>query len=204
MKNNQKFFLLLLSILVCILLFSLIQIYAKYITSASGNTNISIARWNISVNNKSIKNNYDISADIQPIFEGNENIAPNIIAPTATGYFDLVFDFSNVDVSFQYEINVSSAEESSVSDLVSTGYSIIDSEEIPIDWEKIQFETFNQNITDKILLNDKPEKRTLRIYIAWNDEEETSTMSNEQDTLSTKQDIPALLKVNISFKQIAE
>ena len=170
----------------------------------SGKTGITIARWNISVNNKSIKNNSDISAAIEPKFDGSTHISPDIIAPTAEGYFDLVFDFSDVDVSFKYEINVSADETSSVTDLVATGYSVVDSDQIPDDWKKITFDAFNQPITDTVLLTDNLDKRTIRVYILWNDDENTAPMTNEQDTESTKQDNPALLDVNISFTQIAE
>ena len=204
MKNNKKFLLLLIGIFICLLLFSIVQIYAKYLTSATGKTNITIARWNISVDNKSIKNNSDISAAIEPKFDGSTHISPDIIAPTAEGYFDLVFDFSDVDVSFKYEINVSADENSSVTDLVATGYSVVDSEQIPDDWEKITFDTFNHPITDTVLLDDNLDKRTIRVYILWNDDETTAQMTNDQDTDSTKQDSPALLYVNIAFTQIAE
>lgn len=204
MKNNKKFILLLISILICLIIFSIVQIYAKYLTSAKGKTDLTIARWNISVNNKSIKNNSDISSAIEPIFKGNSNIAPGIIAPTAEGYFDLVFDFSDVDVSFKYEINVKADETSSVTDLVATGYSVIDSEDIPVNWEKHTFDTFNEPITDNVLLGSNLTKRTIRIYVLWNDDETTSQMTNDQDTESTKQDAPALLDVNISFTQIAD
>lgn len=197
MKNSKKFLILLIGVFICLLLFSVVRIYAKYLTSTSGQTGITIAKWNISVNNKSIKNNSDISADIVPVFTGNEHMSPDIIAPTAEGYFDLNFDFSDVDVSFNYEINVSSDPASSVSDLVATGYSIDDG-------EIISFDNFNQTISDNILLNSNISQRKIRVYILWNDDETTSNMTNEDDTLSTKQDNPALLNVNISFTQIAE
>ena len=197
MKNSKKFLILLIGVFICLLLFSVVRIYAKYLTSTSGQTGITIAKWNISVNNKSIKNNSDISADIVPVFTGNEHMSPDIIAPTAEGYFDLNFDFSDVDVSFNYEINVSSDPASSVSDLVATGYSIDDG-------EIISFDNFNQTISDNILLNSTISQRKIRVYILWNDDETTSNMTNEDDTLSTKQDNPALLNVNISFTQIAE
>ena len=61
MKNRKKLLFLLIGILICILLFFIVQIYAKYLTSASGNTNIGIAKWDIVVNDLSIKNNTDIS-----------------------------------------------------------------------------------------------------------------------------------------------
>ena len=60
MKNQKKLLLLLISFLICILVFFVIQIYAKYITTATGDASIKIANWNISINNLSIKNNTDI------------------------------------------------------------------------------------------------------------------------------------------------
>ena len=52
-KNKIKFFIALISLVYCI---SLIQdTYAKYISSASGNATMSIARWNILVNDTDIK-----------------------------------------------------------------------------------------------------------------------------------------------------
>ena len=197
MKNKKKFMLLLIGIFICLLLFSIIQIYAKYLTSSTGKTNLTIAKWNIIVNKKSIKNNSDISSEIVPVFEGNDNISAGIIAPTATGYFDLDFDFKDADVSFKYEINVSAAENSSVKDLVVTGYSVDDG-------ETISFETFDQPISDTILLNSDIKQRKIRVYIIWNDDAETETMSNEDDTASAISDTPALLSVNISFTQVAE
>lgn len=197
MKNRKKFMLLIIGIFILLLLFSVVQIYAKYLTSSTGKTNLKIAKWNISVNKKSIKNNSDISSSIIPVFEGNDNISAGIIAPTATGYFDLDFDFSDADVTFKYEINVSADVESSVQDLVSTGYSIDDG-------EIIKFNNFNETISDTILLNSNIKQRKIRVYILWNDDEETSSMTNEADTLSAKEDKPALLDVNISFTQVAE
>ena len=195
MKNQKKLLLLLISFLICILVFFVIQIYAKYLTTATGDASIKIANWNISINNLSIKNNTDISSAIVPVFPGNENIANNIIAPTAEGYFDLNFDFSGTDVSFKYEINTSVAENSSVKDLVTTGYSIDNG-------EKISFSNFNEPISETISLDSKITARKIRIYVLWNDDEATSSMTNEEDTLSTSSDIPALLHVDISFTQL--
>ena len=195
MKNQKKLLLLLISFLICILVFFVIQIYAKYITTATGDASIKIANWNISINNLSIKNNTDISSAIVPVFPGNENIATNIIAPTAEGYFDLNLDFSGTSVSFKYEINTSVAENSSVKDLVTTGYSIDNG-------EKISFSNFNEPISETISLGSKITARKIRIYVLWNDDETTSSMKNEEDTLSTSSDIPALLHVDISFTQL--
>ncbi len=195
MKNYKKFILLIISILILCLVFFLIQIFAKYLTSASGNTSMNVARWNILVNNTSIKNNTDISNTLVPVFPGNDNIASGIIAPTAEGYFDLNFDFKDADVSFEYEISTTVDANSSVKDLILTGYTIDDG-------EKIEFSN-NHSIKDTILLTDNVDTRKIRVFVTW-DDGQNSTMDNEADTLATTSNNPALLHVNISFTQIAE
>lgn len=195
MKNIKKVIILIICLSLCISLILLVQIYAKYLTSVAGSTDIPIAKWNILVNNQSIKDNPDISNTIQPVFPGNDNIAENIIAPTAEGYFDLNFDFTDTDVSFKYTISLSSNPESSVTDLVATGYSIDNG-------NKIEFDTYDEDITDTILLSNPIETRSIRIYVLWNDDSATASMNNIDDTLSTKSNKPVLFDVNISFEQI--
>lgn len=197
MKNRKKLFLLIILILICILIYSIIQVYARYLSSAHGSSELTIANWNILVNNTSIKTNTDISEVITPIFIENENIANGIIAPTSEGYFDLNLDFSQADVSFEYTINTSVNSDSSVQDLVSTGYSVDDG-------EKIQFDNFNEPITETILLKDNIKNRKIRIYILWNDDENTQTMDNKADTLSTLSNQSPKFDVSLSFKQIPE
>jgi len=197
MKNHKKFLLLLIVIFTCLLLFFIIQIYAKYLTSAEGTTSLTIANWNILVNDLSIKNNTDISNSIVPVFPGTDHISSNIIAPTAEGYFDLNLDFTNADVSFQYEINTSPDENSSVKDLVTTGYSIDEG-------EKITFENYNTPIKEIIELSSEVKTRKIRVYIMWDDSDESQTMTNADDTLSTTAENPALLHVNVAFTQITD
>lgn len=196
MKNYKKWILLIILILILTLVFFLVQIFAKYLTSASGDTSMNVARWNILVNDVSIKNNTDISNTLAPIFPGNENVAGNIIAPTAEGYFDLSFDFSDADVSFEYEISTTVDENSSVKDLITTGYSVDDG-------EKITFDEVNSPIKDTILLTDNIKAQKIRIYVKW-DDGENATMDNAADTIATTSGNPALLHVNVSFTQIAD
>ena len=197
MKNHKKFLLLLIGICICILLFFIVQIYAKYITSTEGNTSLTIANWNILVNNMSIMGDSDISSSIVPVFPGTEHIASGIIAPTAEGYFDLNLDFTDVDVSFQYDISVSTDENSSVQDLVAIGYSLDDG-------EKIIFENYNDPISEIIELSSELDTRKVRVYIMWNDDETSQSMTNDADTLSTSSESQPLLHVNVSFTQITE
>ena len=199
----MKFYKKIILILVCFIILALLLlfmniIYAKYKTEVSGKASISISRWDIKVNDNSIKNNQDISSTITPVFPGNEYIASNIIAPTAEGYFDLFLDYTDTDVAFKYEINVSPNEESAVKDLVTTGYSVDDG-------EKIEFSDFNSPISETVNLSEENKTKKIRIYIVWNDDPDTSSMDNLSDTSSTlKADSSAILDVSVAFTQVAQ
>lgn len=193
------FFILILIIIITLLLIA--QTYAKYLTSTSGTASIPVAKWNIVLNNQSIKNNADITSSIIPVFPGNENIAQGIIAPTSTGYFDLSLDFSDVDVSCSYSISSTVDESSLIKDLVITGYSINDGSVVNLDY-------YNQEIENTILYTDTNRTQNIRVFIMWNDDAETSNMSNQEDTSASSSSADstnvALFKVSINFKQIAD
>ena len=199
----MKFYKKIILILVCFIILALLLllmniIYAKYKTEVAGKASISISRWDIKVNDNSIKNNQDISSTITPVFPGNEYVASNIIAPTAEGYFDLFLDYTATDVAFKYEINVTPNEESAVKDLVTTGYSVDDG-------EKIEFSEFNSPISETVNLSNENKTKKIRIYIIWNDNPDTSSMDNLSDTSSTlKSDSSAILDVSVAFTQVAQ
>lgn len=195
MKNYKKLFIFLIILCLAIAIISFVLIYAKYTTSATSQTNMPIARWDILVNNISIKNQSDISATLIPTFPGNENIAEGIIAPTAEGYFDLNFDYTAVDVAFNYTISLKPSAQSSVTDIVATGYSIDDG-------AKVDFNNFNENISDTITLDNPTRTRKIRVYVKWNDDSNTAAMDNAQDTASALSGNPALFDVDIIFNQV--
>jgi len=185
MKNSKKIFFIITCISVIFTIVSIVQTYAKYVTSVNGSASISIARWNIVVNNMSIKNNSDISSVISPIFPGNSNIAANVLAPNVEGYFDLAFDYSEVDVSFNYSISVSPNANSSVKDLIAIGYSI-DNGAIESFTDSNNTITNHIGYTEDILAGNT--SRTIRIYVKWNDDPSTSNMDNYADTYATLSD----------------
>lgn len=197
MSLYKKFVLFLAIISAVLCIFIVVDTYAKYMTSAKQVTNIPIAKWNIKVNNVSIKNNQNLASVISPVFPGTEHIASGIIAPTAEGYFDLDFDFTDADVSFSYDISVTPNANSSVTDLVVTGYSVDDA-------TPIYFSSGDAtNITDNIYYNSGVDTRKIRVFIKWIDDDTAATMDNSEDTAATL-NATALLDVKIVFTQIAD
>ncbi len=191
MKRDKKtgFLIALISFL---LLISTVQdTYSKYRSEASGETNISIARWNIIVNNQDIISNNQINNVLTPIFLNNSNVADGVIAPGAVGYFDLNIDATNVDVSFNYSLITSINAESAVSDLIVVGYTI----------DGGAMNNVGGMITDydeTILLDAQNKTRTIRLYIKWDD----SSSNNVDDTIAALSDGKAKMNVLINFSQV--
>lgn len=198
MKLFKKYILLLALVSGIVSVFVIINTFAKYVTSAKQITDIPIARWNIKVNDTSIKNGDTLTSVITPVFPGSEHIAEGIIAPTAEGYFDLNLDCTDADVSFSYNITIFPNENSSVSDIITTGYSIDDG-------DIISFDDTANTITDNIYYSSDITNRMIRVYIKWNDDSQTENMDNEADTNATLDTTNgALLNVNLVFTQIAD
>lgn len=191
-KKHFIFIMAFLSFILCI--FFIQESYAKYLTATSENATMNVARWRILVNNKDIREGSTTNAIITPVFEGNEHIANGIIAPTSEGYFDLVIDATEADVSFKYSINFSVNNNSSVTDLIATKYSINNGEFIYLDRD-------NQSISNQVLQVNNTSPINIRVYVLW-DDGENSTMDNVADTEATKNGKTAKMDVNLSFTQL--
>lgn len=199
MKYKKNYYSILYFIIAILLIFILsYTAYAKYISGIDSNAEISVAKWNITLNGKSITSGEDLSNVVTPIFEGNSNIAPNVIAPTAEGYFDLILDASNTDVSFMYTITTSPNEDSVVKDLVISGYSIDGGEKILLDGDDIKIE-------NSIMYDSEDKNVNIRVYLKWNDDPDSgAVMDNFEDAKATKQNGgKAKVNVNIRVVQIS-
>lgn len=193
LPKKFKFLFAFLSLFYCI---SLIQdTYGKYVSTANGNAALSVARWNILINDQDIKQNSNFTNTISPVFNGSENIANSIIAPTAEGYFDVIINGTNADVSFKTTINIEVSASSDVKDLIITKYTI--------DNRSTEY-TFNNNdytLESTTLYTDSNKITTYRFYVQWNDGS-GSTMSNSEDTLVANSG-QAKLDINVNFTQVA-
>ena len=190
---NRKFKIILAIIALVLCITQIQQTYAKYTESKEGDTDFSIAKWKILVNNNDITESSTMSSLINPVYIENENIKEGVIAPGSEGYFDLVINANQTEVSFEYKISISNSENSSVQDLIITGYTINSSALIPVD-------NVLNNISNKINYKDTNKINTLRVYFKWLDGEEES-MDNQADTDASLSNRSAKLKVNLSFIQ---
>ncbi|MEE3343055.1 MAG: hypothetical protein VZS44_03085 [Bacilli bacterium] len=201
MNKIRKFNLLHFAIFIVTITLAIIAIfnsYSKYISSISSNASIGIARWKIEVNNQDISQGSSLTNVITPVFNGDSNIASNVIAPTAEGYFDLDIDASNTDVSFRYEITTSPNAESSVSDLIISGYEIDGGQRQAVS------STSGFRIENTVAYDAQDKTFSMRVYLKWNDDSDNgAVMDNNADTtVTTTTSSVAKLNVNLRFIQL--
>ena len=186
---DKKYILLILSFISLYITVCLAsETYAKYVSSATSTTSTSIARWRILVNNEDLTAGATSTSVITPEFPGNNNISSGVLAPNAEGYFDLVLDASNVDVSFNYTVTIAPNEDSPVSELIATKYVINGGDEVDFE-EGINF------LTGTVPLTQQNRTTNIRVYIKWDDSLEL--MDNSEDTDTTVGDQAALLDVTV-------
>lgn len=193
--KNRKFRLFLACISLLLLIDMIQDSYAKYISSAEANGNFTIARWAFMVNNQDVLNNSNFSNTIVPVFDSNPNIAANVIAPTSTGYFDVTIDSSNVGVSYDEEITLTTGTNNTVSDIIFTGYKLNNNEIVNFT------NTTSPTLTTSHMLSETNKVNTYRFYIKWHDGE-NENMNNATDAEASKNG-NASIKINLRFIQKA-
>ena len=219
LKDYKTYIIILLLALVGIFSFLFYNTYAKYITSLDSDASANIASWKITINNQDVTSGNSFSNIITPVFEGNSNIASGVIAPTAEGYFDIVIDASNTDVSLKYTISVSDNQDSAVNDIIISGYSIDGGSRQSVQTTSTvtsptsevtsptSITSINDNfkIEGNILYNSQDKDISIRVYIKWNDDEnEGATMTNSDDTVATQnENNKAKINVNLNLIQIS-
>lgn len=192
--NNRIFRLIIAFGLLCLLVGMIQSTYAKYVSSADATGMLTIAEWTFKVNNIDVVSGSNFNNTLVPTYDTNQNIKEGVIAPTSTGYFDIVIDSSKVEVSYNQTITITAGDNNTVSDLKITGYKINDG-------DTVLFTGTNNSITTSHNLTDTNHINTYRVFIEWYDGDGES-MNNAADTSAASNGV-ASVKVNLNFTQKA-
>ncbi len=196
MTKKKKIILLFACLSLLLFIGSTAYTYAKYFSQTKRDIGTNIKKWNIKVNDKDIKNGTTLSEGITATFTGSNHIANNTMAPSSEGFFNISLDYSDVEVSFKYEISI---EENTTVPDISIYKLEVDGVEIQGTGLTISNEINIKNDTD----TDK--KKDIKVYIKWNDDESKgATMSNEEDTQVAINNEKIDFNVNLNFVQILE
>lgn len=195
-KKDLKFLIIFIIVVIICLIYLFQSSYAKYRKQINANINSSIASWNIKINDEYINNKSTLTNDIQTTFLGDNYTKEGVLAPGSEGYFDIIIDATNTDVSFNYTIHCIVSTASDITDLITTGYIINPSS---TNTTKITYDN-TTGISGSVTHNTSQE--TIRIYIKWN-EDATSTMDNTADTTTAiDTNSKALMTSTIAFNQL--
>lgn len=208
---GKRFRILLLFISLSLSLSLMSNTYSRYIASTTGDVEVAFAKWQILVNDTDITNNSSSSISLVPIIDENENVKSNTIAPSSKGYFDIIINPSNVDVSFNYSISLN-YENEDLPDLVITKYAMLDSKYQ--EGDQIQKLNLSESTIEGTLNYDNSinnfsfEPFTIRVYFEWY-EGDNETMDDTDDTeigiRAANDDVDDIaISTNISFSQVID
>ena len=190
-KRRDLTFIVFFVLVFCLSITYLFQTsYAKYRKQIAGELNADIASWIIKVNNEDITESRTLENEIIPIFDANQYVKANTIAPGSTGYFDIIIETVNVDVDYNVEI-VDSKEATDLQDLILKQYELNDSGTRVT----ITDHTFSQDF------NKNTERTKIRFYFEWDDNPATETMDNQDDTSYQLDNDTTKITLAIKFKQ---
>ena len=137
--------------------------------------------------------NSDITSTIElTIPETNYNIE-NYLVPGAIGYFDIIVDGSDISVPFKYTITSLLGTNNEISDLKIVGYSLDNNN------DNISYLTeINPNVEISVQPN---QSSTIRVYVQWNDDENSQNLNDEEDTLLAQDNAIGSVVVSLKFEQ---
>ena len=178
--------------------------YSRYIADANGDIKIGFAKWQIKVNNNDITDNSVSSINIIPVIKENINVAENTVAPSSSGYFDIVIDPTNVDVSFDYSISIELLNEN-MPDLIISEYAVLD--ETYKEGDKITYNPLTDGIISDSFTHSEDETYnpfTIRVCFEWyegNDElmDDNADTQIGIDAANNNSDLQ--IKATIHFEQ---
>ncbi len=194
--KDKKLFILVSVLLICCCLVVLYQdSYAKYKKKVDQNVGITLASWNIKLNNESVAGKETVTGNIIPTFLESEYTAENVIAPGSSGYFDINIDATDVDVSFSYTLSVEVNDNELYPDIIAYGYALNPTE------DSTASDFPQDGITGTVGHNTND--TSIRIYIKWDDSENAS-MDNIQDTALAIANEEVSMKATFHFTQIKD
>jgi hypothetical protein len=191
-KKSKMKKLIILTFFTILAFFLLISTYGVFESILLREVGFDIAAWEVEVNGSKVTNEEkDFTID-DIIWEKSDNVVNGKVAPGIEGYFDIVIDPKDTDVSIKYEIEYDSEHLKNIN----PAFKITRVEEIN---DNKLYLTSESTYAGIIKLNDiKLNKtHTIRTYIKWEDIEE----NNENNYILGSSNILFELPVDVNVIQ---
>lgn len=180
-------------IIICFFFLTFVIVNTTYGLFESNKVEIfksNIAKWNINVNDINVTESANFVID-KITLENNTSVKDGKMAPGTSGYFDILIDGTNTDVSFRYDISFD------FSDLAISNLKIISIEEVNFNkLVRTAINTYSNAVTLKDIKNGN--KNLIRVHVKW----ENNDDFNDEDSMIGLDDKYELnIPVNITFTQ---
>lgn len=191
-KILKKILVIVILFMILFVAYRLIDTYALFYSEGQGVVKQDNATWLIYVNEKDItsENSNKFTIDTFDI-EENSHVMPGKIAPNTTGYFYIVIDPKNTNVSVKYSIQLDKAS------IINDKINIISVEE---EGNNKLIRTDESTYTGVIPLSDIKNGVTnkVKVKINWENDEENNKMDT---TLGTLKNYTLNIPINVTATQ---
>ena len=186
-KTKLRIIQILCIISILITIFSIQRTYAKYFEQVDSTYQTGIKRWLINVNTYNIHEMSELNQVMQPILVDDENMNNNnTLVPGRKGYFEMLIDYSAVDLAFEYEFFIEQLNNEPLEDFEIYGYEVIDADDTSTVTETEEIKGVIDPTTEVDSNGDK--KRKIRVLFRWNDENADTTDSASEPGLNNLED----------------
>lgn len=197
----KKIWVLISIIMLIISAYIVVDTYAKYLTGATATTNKYAGAWVIEVNDTDISysdanTTFTIDALTYP---DSEYVVENKIAPSSSGYFEIIVDPTGSSVAVRVDVSLD-VDEMDISDAIGfTGACrVVNGQEVSGGLTLTGTNTYSAIISLSDVQNEIP--ATFRFYVGW-DEEETEEGDEADTQLGSIKDVSTSLPVTVVVTQ---
>ena len=172
---------------ILITIFSIQRTYAKYFEKVDTRYQTNIKRWLINVNTYNIHEMSELNQVMQPVIVDDENMNNNnTLVPGRKGYFEMLIDYSAVDLAFEYEFYIEQLNNNPLEDFEIYGYEVIDADGTSTVTETKEIKGVIDPTTEVDSNGDK--KREIRVLFRWNDENADTADSASAEGMNNLED----------------
>ena len=189
MKEKTKLRIIQIMCIISILItiFSIQRTYAKYFEKVDIRYQTNIKRWLINVNTYNIHEMSELNQVMQPVIVDDENMNNNnTLVPGRKGYFEMLIDYSAVDLAFEYEFYIEQLNNNPLEDFGIYGYEVIDADGTSTVTETKEIKGVIDPTTEVDSNGDK--KRKIRVLFRWNDENADTADSASAEGMNNLED----------------
>lgn len=190
-KNMKKVYVCFALILLVLTIFIILKTYGLFESKTSLNVQSDVGKWVILVNDTDITAGANTKFSVNEIiWNPSDNVKSGKIAPGVSGYFDIVIDPTDTDVSVRYDIDFDFSE------FENTNIVVTSIEEIN---NKTIVKTGTNKYTGVIPLSEIKNgvTNTIRVNVKWDNNEDNNEFDSELGAVpNNEMNIPVFINVS--------